>query len=210
VIYKILVTWKIIKASFIWWKVIFKKVFFKFSCVYLLLKRLVNEKYFSVKEKFNLVSRKVFFFYFGRKTNSRSCENFKNIILFIDYIKFGSQTFDCYIYIFKKIFFFQFHHLEFNFYINFYPHFYDCYLLFSCHFLIEIFYLSNLVLILLIVTYFIWNNLWNYSYYYYFNFIIFQFFYLLDLISIIFIIFYFIWDNLWNYIFFQFHSHLTF
>jgi len=64
-------------------------------------------------------------------------------------------------------------------------------------FLIEIFYLPNLVLILLIVTYFIWNNLWNY-YYYYFNFIIFQFFYLLDLISIILIVIYFIWDNLWN------------
>jgi hypothetical protein len=102
--------------------------------------------------------------------------------------------------------FFQFCPLEFNFYINFYSHFYDCYLFFSYHFLIETFYLSNLVLILLIVTYFIWNNLWNYSYYY-FNFIIFQFFYLLDLISII---FYFIWNNLWNYIFFQFHSHLTF
>jgi len=59
------------------------------------------------------------------------------------------------LYIFQKFFFFQFHPLEFNFYINFYPHFYDCYLLFSYYFLIEIFYLSNLVLILLIVTYFI-------------------------------------------------------
>ena len=58
--------------------------------------------------------------------------------------------FDCYIYII-----FQFHPLEFNFYINFGSHFYNCYLLFPYHFLIEIFYLSNLVLILLIVTYFI-------------------------------------------------------
>jgi len=41
-------------------------------------------------------------------------------------------------------------------------------------FLIEIFYLSNLILILLIVTYFVWNNLWNCNYYYYF--IIFQLF----------------------------------
>jgi hypothetical protein len=53
------------------------------------------------------------------------------------------------------IFFFQFHPLEFNFYINFDLHFYNCYLLFPYHFLIEIFYLSNLILILLIVTYFI-------------------------------------------------------
>jgi hypothetical protein len=57
------------------------------------------------------------------------------------------------------IFVFQFHPLEFNFYINFGPYFYNCYLFFPYHFLIEIFYLSNFLLILLIVTYFIWNNL---------------------------------------------------
>jgi len=153
-----------------------------------------------------LVSRKVFSFYFGRKTLSGSCEKFRNVILFADYIKFDPQTFDWYIYIYIYIyiywiFVFQFHPLEFNFYINFGLHFYNCYLLFPYHFLIEIFYLSNLVLILLIVTYFIWNNLLN-IYYYYFNFFIFQLFYFLDLISVILIIIYFIWDNLWNYIFF--------
>jgi len=79
------------------------------------------------------------------------------------------------IYILFWIFIFQFHPLEFNFYINFGPHFYNCYLLFSYHFLIEIFYILNLVLILLIVTYFIWYNLWNVNYYY-FNFFIFYFF----------------------------------
>jgi hypothetical protein len=105
------------------------------------------------------------------------------------------------IYILFWIFIFQFHHLEFNFYINFGPYFYICYLFFPYHFLIEFFYLSNLVLILFIVTYFIWNNLWNVNY---FNFFIFYFFYFLDLISIILIIIYFIWDNLWNCIFFNF------
>ena len=110
------------------------------------------------------------------------------------------------IYILLWIFFFQIHPLEFNFYINFGPYFYNCYLLFPYYFLIEIFYLSNLVLILLIVTYFIWNNLWNFNYYY-FNFFIFHFFLFFDLISIILIIIYFIWDNLWNYIFFKFYSH---
>ena len=63
------------------------------------------------------------------------------------------------IYILFWIFIFQFHLLKFNFYINFGPYFYNCYLLFPYHFLIEIFYLSNLVLILFIVIYFIWNNL---------------------------------------------------
>jgi hypothetical protein len=81
------------------------------------------------------------------------------------------------IYILFWIFIFQFHFLKFNFYINFSPHFYNCYLLFPYHFFIEIFYLSNLVLILLIVTYFIWNNLWNVNYYY-FNFFIFHFYFI--------------------------------
>jgi hypothetical protein len=63
------------------------------------------------------------------------------------------------IYILFWIFIFQFHLLKFNFYINFVPHFYNCYLFFPCYFFIEIFYLSNLIFILLIVTYFIWNNL---------------------------------------------------
>ena len=58
------------------------------------------------------------------------------------------------IYILFRIFFFQFHLLEFNFYINFDPYFYNCYLL-SFIILIETFYLSNLIFILLIVTYFI-------------------------------------------------------
>jgi hypothetical protein len=156
---------------------------------------LIKEKYFSVKEKFSLIFRKVFSFYFGRKILFESCQKFRNIILFVDYIKFGFQTFDCYIY-FVLNFFFQFHPLEFNFYINFGPYFYNCYLLFPYQFLIKIFYLSNLVLVLLIITYFIWNNLWNINYYY-FNFFIFQFFYFLDSISIILIIIYFIWDNLW-------------
>jgi len=164
---------------------------------------LVKKTLFNQK-KFNLVFKKVFSFYFRQKTFSGSCEKFRNVILFADYIKFDPQTFNCYIYFVLNIYF-QFHPLEFNFYINFDPYFYNCYLLFLYHFLIEIFYLSNLIFILLIVTYFIWNNLWN-VYYYYFNFFIFQFFNFLDLISII----YFIWDNLWNYIFFQFHSHSTF
>jgi len=73
------------------------------------------------------------------------------------------------IYILFWLFVFQFHPLEFNFYINFGPYFYFA---FPLSFFNWNFYLSNLVLILLIVTYFIWNNLWNVNYYY-FNFFIF-------------------------------------
>ena len=71
------------------WCVCFWKAFSKLFCVCLSIEKLVNGKHFSVKEKFSLVFRKVFFFYFGRKTLFRSYEKFKNIMLFADYIKFG-------------------------------------------------------------------------------------------------------------------------
>jgi hypothetical protein len=80
---------------FIFWNG-FKKLFFKFFYICLVLEKLVNkkyflvnEKYFSAKEKFSLISRKVFFFYFEQKIFSGSCEKFRNVILFADYIKFG-------------------------------------------------------------------------------------------------------------------------
>jgi hypothetical protein len=85
---------------------IFGKSLSKLSCtVCLPLEKLVNGKHFPVKEKFGLVFKKVFFFYFGRKTFSGSCEKIRNVILFTDYIKFGPQTFDCYIYCFEYLFF---------------------------------------------------------------------------------------------------------
>jgi len=67
---------------FVFQKVIFKKLFFRFFYVCLPLKKLVNEKYFlvnrkhfPVKEKFSLIFRKIFFFYFGRKTLSEVVKN---------------------------------------------------------------------------------------------------------------------------------------
>jgi hypothetical protein len=153
-----------LKSSF--WEINFQIFFY----ICLTLEKLINKKYFPIKEKFRLVSMKMFSFYFGRKTLFESCEKFRNFILFADYIKFSPQIFYCYIYFVLNIFF-QFHPLEFNFYIKFGPHFCNCYLLFPYYFLIEIFYLSNLVLILFIVIYFIWNNLWKVNYYYYNSFI---------------------------------------
>jgi len=44
-------------------------------------------------------------FILGGKTISESCEKFRNVILFVDYIKFGLQTFDCYIYFVLNIYF---------------------------------------------------------------------------------------------------------
>jgi len=83
----------------------FVKPLSKLSFVFLPLEKLVNgkhfpvnEKHFPVKGKFDLIFRKVFSFYFGRKTLFRSYEKFKNIILFADYVKFGPQIFYCYIF----------------------------------------------------------------------------------------------------------------
>jgi hypothetical protein len=46
---------------FVSWKVISGKPLSRLSCVCLPLEKLVNGKHFSVKEKFGLVSRKIFF-----------------------------------------------------------------------------------------------------------------------------------------------------
>jgi hypothetical protein len=132
---------------------------------------LVNEKYFLVKEKFSLISRKVFFFILNRKYFPEVVKNLE-MLYYLLIISNLVLKLLIVIYFLFWIFVFQFHPLEFYFYINFHSYLYNCYLLFPYYFLIEIFYLSNLVLILLIVTYFIWNNLWNINYYY-FNFFIF-------------------------------------
>jgi len=70
------------KAMFVSQKLIFKKLFFKIFCVCLSLEKLVNKKHFSVKEKFSLVFRKVFFLLavfvfrkmvFGKPLSKLSC-----------------------------------------------------------------------------------------------------------------------------------------
>jgi hypothetical protein len=86
---------------FVSWKMVAGKPLFKFFYVCLPLEKLVNEKHFLVKVQESVS------FYFERKTLCRSCENFKNIILFADYVKFGPQTFDCYIFC-LNLFFFKF------------------------------------------------------------------------------------------------------
>jgi hypothetical protein len=78
---------------FVFRKVVSEKSLSKISCVCLPLEKLVNEKHFSVKEKFGLVFRKMFSFYFWWKTLSGSCEKFKNVILFADFIKFDFSNF---------------------------------------------------------------------------------------------------------------------
>jgi hypothetical protein len=135
-----------------------RKSLFKFSCVCLPLGKLVNRKHFPVQEKFSLVSRKVFSWKIW-------AENFPKVVKKLEmsyYLLIVSNLvlrLLIAIYILFWIFIFQFHLLKFYFFISFVSHFYNCYLFFPYHFFIEFFYVSNLILILLIVTYFIWNNL---------------------------------------------------
>jgi hypothetical protein len=142
--------WRSIELFFVERKVIFLKLFFKCFYIYLLLKKLINKKCFSVKEKFSLVSKKVFSFYFEWKTLSRSCEKFRNIILFADYNKFGPQTYNYYIFCFES--FFLISPLKIWFNLIFILTLVLIFMIIICFsliiFLIEIFYLSNLVLIL--------------------------------------------------------------
>jgi hypothetical protein len=90
----------------------FLKIIFQTFCVYIPLKKLINRKHFSIELKFGLVFMEVFSFYFGHKIFFRSCEKIRNIILFVNYNRFGLQTFDLYIFYFE--FFLKFHPLEFN------------------------------------------------------------------------------------------------
>jgi hypothetical protein len=69
------------------------------------IRKIDQEKTLSSQKNLTWFSGKYFIEKFGRKTLSESCEKFKNIILFADYIKFGPQTFDCYIYFVLNIYF---------------------------------------------------------------------------------------------------------
>jgi hypothetical protein len=60
---------------------------------------------FQLNENLTSFPKKCFPEKFKRKTLSGSYEKFRNIILFADYIKFGPQTFDCYLYFVLNIYF---------------------------------------------------------------------------------------------------------
>ena len=119
----------------------FQKISFQiFLCLFVIIKvdqrktLFSQRKTLSSQRKIWLGFQESVFLIFWAKNIFWSCEKIRNVILFADYIKFDPQTFDCSIYILFWIFIFQFHPLEFNFYIKFGPHFYNFYLLFPYHF----------------------------------------------------------------------------
>ena len=81
------------------------KFFYKFLCVCLTIENWSMKNTFKLKKNLAWFPEKCFPVIFERKTLSGSCEKFRNIILFADYIKFGPPTFDCYIYFVLNIYF---------------------------------------------------------------------------------------------------------
>jgi hypothetical protein len=70
---------------FVFWKVVSGKSLSKLSCICLPLEKLINGKHFPVKEKFGLVSRKVFFllavFVFWKVVSGKSLSKLSCICL---------------------------------------------------------------------------------------------------------------------------------
>ena len=92
-----------------------------------------TEKTFRSKENLAWFPGKCFPFILDRKYFSEVVKNLEMsyYLLIISNLVLK----DCSLYILFWIFIFQFHPLKFNFYINFDPCFYNCYLIFPYHFL---------------------------------------------------------------------------
>jgi hypothetical protein len=74
-------------------------------CLFVIVK-VDQRKYFSGKKNLAWFSEKCFSERFRRKTLSGNYEKFRNVILFVNYIKFNPQTFNCYIYFVLNIYLF--------------------------------------------------------------------------------------------------------
>jgi len=145
------------------WKVVFRKLFSKLICISLPLKKLVNgkhfpinEKHFPVKQNLAWFSGKCFLFILGGKN---FLEVVKNLKISYYLLIMSNLVLKLLITIYFVWIFFSISSLKMWFNLIFILTLVLIFIIviyFSLIiFLIEIFYLSNLILILLIVTYFI-------------------------------------------------------
>jgi hypothetical protein len=135
--------------------VIFDKLFFKLFYIYLSLEKLIN-KNFLFSDQLKILfwfPEKCFTFILDGKYFPKIIKDLE-ILYYLLIISNLVLKLLITIYILFWIFIFQFYCLKFNFYINFNSYFYNCHSLFPYHLLIKIFYLSNLIFILLIIIYF--------------------------------------------------------
>ena len=114
-------------AVFVFRKVVFGKPLSKLSCVCLPLEKLVNGKHFPVKGKFGLVFRKVFSWKIWAENTFRKLWKIYKCYYLLIILNLILKLLIV-IYNLFCIFIFQFHLLKFNFYINFGPYSFDCYL----------------------------------------------------------------------------------
>ena len=128
------------------WIVVFWKLFLKFLCVYLLLKKFINRKYFFVKKNLVWFLEKYFSFIFDEKYFLKIIKNseISCYLLIISYLVINILIV---IYFVLNLFFFQFHPFKFDLIWFLYQLWYFFYyFLFSYHFLIWKSYLSYLVI----------------------------------------------------------------
>ena len=119
----------------IFWKIIFLNYFF----VCLTLEKLVNKKtLFNQRKIWFGFQESVFLENLDGKLFSEIVKNLKMSYYLLIISNLILKLLIA-IYILFWIFIFQFHLLKFNFYINFGPHFYNCYLFFSYHFFLKFF-----------------------------------------------------------------------
>jgi hypothetical protein len=96
-------------------------------------------------ENFAWFPEKYFPFILGRKHFPEVVKNLEMSYYLLIILNFILKLLIAiYIYIYILNILFQFHPLEFDFYINLGSHFYNCYLLFLYHFLIEIFFIYQI------------------------------------------------------------------
>jgi len=118
-----------------------KNYFFQtFLCLFVIRKVGQRKTLFS-QRKIWLGFQESVFFYFGWKTLYRSCEKFKNIMLFADYINLVLKLLIVIYFVLNFLFSIPSLRIWFNlmFISTLILIFYDCYLLFSYHFLNWIF-----------------------------------------------------------------------
>jgi len=90
---------------------LFRKSFY----IYFSLEKLVNKNIFQLNKKLTyfLEKKNIFLLFWMEYTFKKLQKNKKKFFLFVDYIKYGSQFFDCYIFCFEIFFYLFFFSISF-------------------------------------------------------------------------------------------------
>jgi len=92
----------------------YEKWLFKLFCICLFLEKLIYEKHFLIKEKFSLVFKKVFSFYFEWKTLFRVVKNLKMLCNLLILSNLVLKLLIAIYFVLNLVFSFQFYPLKFD------------------------------------------------------------------------------------------------